>query len=251
MASMSGLTEQPESPRISGDGEYKEYTYIYKCLHGVDVVFPAKQSANTGGKGYFTQGSILPGVGYDTVEFTYSEKIPETGLAAIKEGKNQPTLRTSVMEKPLAGHPNYLVCWDHYLECKKADKATTLPAAWDEAKTKDSMVDNETFRWKHKSEAVGDGFVQRTAVVKPEVDSYYYPAAQVEERYYYRRKQDAASKAKSAGKKDTPKENFNITGVEWMNMGSEVQQDGHYWVCSVSFVAAVKWDDDIYTEAST
>lgn len=249
---MSDLVLQPGSPRISGDGDSRVYTYAYKCARGTGHthVPGSKHAPNPDGPGFFVDSNVVSDIGYDTVELVYQDPLPETGLAAIKEGKCQPVLRSSVMEKPLCSHPNYKVCWDHYLECKKEDKLVALPSGWDTAANKDAMVGEEKFRWKHKSEAVGTGCVQRTAVKKPELETYYYPAAEVLEKYYYRRKADAARKVRATGKKDTPVETFLLTGIEWMNMGSELSQSGNYWVCSVGFKAAKTWDDDIYAVAT-
>ena len=246
----NGLTLQPGCPRISGDGDSKEYSYTFWCEKGTaESYIPMKHSANSyGGNGYFVRHSITSNAAYDILELTFSDIVPETGMDAIKEGKNQPSLRTSLIEKPLNSHVNYYVCWDHYLECKEADKAVTLPSGWDTAKLKDPMVGNTQFRWKHKSESVANGYVQRTAVKKPELETYLYPSAEISEKYYYRRAKDAETKVRSTGRKDTPSKTFGIT-AEWLNLGSELSQEGKYWVCSVAYSGAVEWDDDVYAEA--
>lgn len=238
--------EQPNSGLIGGDPANKTKTRIYRCNKGEGAQYIAMPRNTPTEDGYFQHGALSSSEVWETIAITSSEKPISGSVQSRKNGEKRIRIQVPTVPQDIEYHPNYKVCWNHYMIAKDGDTAE-LPSDW-ETQT-DKIIINSTYkdwRWLHKTEMAPEGWNAQTVPQKPKVDNYLVPSPQVIETWYYRKESNAEARLKTVGRIDTPSKTYSYTG-EWFVIDSFVEYDGRMYYCESIYQLMFDVDEDIYS----
>ena len=178
-------------------------------------------------------------------------------------GKKSATLQGSCLSCPLETHPDYRVCWDHYLATTLAG-TPAVPAFWETATdTRLSGTDWQQYRWVRSlselpfgPDNMGRVWQGLTKPEMPGVNSYDVAVYVVRESI--RCRTDVAAGALVAGKLNkivTPSFDFGIGKKDagnwnWKCDDAGVSWTGKYWLATLSYTRSGDkkgWNTKLYT----
>lgn len=238
---MSGLVEQPDSPRITIESGERSYTQVFKCDHGTaEDHIPADGSA--GPYGYYRKCEIQSAPGYDTLLITYdSEKLTAGGTIMRRNNETVWTAHAGTFEKPLEMRTGYKSKWNYSLWCVNVGAAT--PAFWN---TDTACESGTGSLWLWSKTHPGSGWYKIKDPIKPGQESFVVHCLVVVKQQYFRRKVKAEAVLVGVGKLSTPTEVFGVEVGEWLITDCFLREEGKFWVTTTEYTWANSWDHDFY-----
>ena len=170
-------------------------------------------------------------------------------------GKKSAQLNGSMLSLPLEAHPDYLVCWNHYLVASPGTNA--VPAWWKSAK--DAVIagaDNKKYMWvKDLSAAPQESSGIWHAVkapVKAGTETFDVAVYSITETVKCRSCNAAgALVANQLNKIGKPTYTLGIVGGDWKCDNANVFWGGKAWFATLTWTRSGNnkgWDKDIYKE---
>ncbi len=166
----------------------------------------------------------------------------------IKEAWN---LVPNVQEKPLEEHPNYAVCWNHYL-LKHQAASSAPPSDWDSTtslKTA-SVFGNDEFH-EYLWSDTGVDLPANFSIVEERTksfDTWFSCEPQVIRSRTYGSYSSAVSAASALVKKEAPAKKFGIGGGSWLRLPGTVSQSGREYIVEDIYIwKPDAWDSEIYS----
>ena len=171
-------------------------------------------------------------------------------------GKKSATLECGMLSMPLETHPEYRVCWNHYLA---ALGAAAVPSWWADA-TSQIITGNDVkvYRWVSSPAELPYADVEGKkwqVVKKPSKEGVtsYDVATYVIRETVRCKTATAAGKicANKINRITKPENDFGIKGGNWKCDGVNVRWGGKYWLASLTYTRSGNskgWDAELYSE---
>lgn len=247
----SGLVEQPESPQIRSDKDYKYVTRIYQLpirvteaeLQAVEALPPTGYVDDETGAIY-TGYEYISEVAYPILNLNFKMRHAEPAVYSYHE---------SSYEKPIEQHTDFLMSWRYNLLCQ--DSTTAVPAwaatATDEADT----VGQQLWKWSTSGPDATWPYL-RQKPTKAGVDSYLESSTVVTKQKVYTSDIDSVTGATkwtgAIGALIAPFMTFSLPDDDekWIVRDVRIVESEGTYACTVEFLyTADGWDTDIYSTA--
>ena len=167
-------------------------------------------------------------------------------------GKKSAQLNGSMLSLPLESHPDYRMCWNHYLVA--APGVESIPSWWESAR-ESQISESGRYVWvKDLASAPTDktGSLWRSLrdPIKPGVDTYDVAVYSITETVKCRSCNAAgALVANQLNKIGTPTYTLGITGGDWKCDNAAVSWNGKAWLATLTWTRSGNskgWDKDLY-----
>lgn len=257
------LTEQPDSPDIVEDREYRKVTRIYKANARLT------QTQLEQGEYVPTDGYIDPETGAEYKRHSYSSEVGYPVLNVEFEKRlsyeAEYDQHTHTYERTIEQHPSFKQNW-HY-ELFASDTTTAVPAWWATATDKSDTLKNDTFAWSKTGSPQGYPYLVKevslgTGNILPKkgISHYLAQTSIVTKRKVYTVDGAVLQRwPQLVGQLMEPYRTYGLlgSGTEqdkyWLIRDVRIVEDQGSFACTVEFMFAPDaklgkgWDTDIYS----